>query len=248
MTISPPQPRLDSGPEETVLLDWRRRRNRRRLLLRLGIPLLVLLLVAAGIWMVGFSSVLDVRSVSTTGVNALDRQQVRQAAAVPYGAPLARVDLTAVQHRVAALRQVESVTVGRRWPHTVQIDVVERTAVYAVPQTPTGFLLVDRFGVGYRTVADAPKSLPRAAIPPSQPQLLRPLATVAGALPPSLRRRIDLIQADSLDAVVLRLHDGRTVLWGSADRSALKSRVLIALLKVHGTHYDVSAPGNPAVR
>ncbi len=248
MTISPPQSRLDSGPEETVLLDWRRRRNRRRLLLRLGIPLLVLLLAAAGIWVVGFSAVLDVRSVRTTGLTALDRGQVLRAAAVPDGAPLARVDLTAVHDRVAALRPVDSVTVERHWPHTVQIDVVERTAVYAVPQTPTGFLLVDRYGVAYRTVSDAPPALPRAAIDPSQTQLLQPLATVAGALPPSLRSKVDRIEADSLDAIVLRLHNGRTVVWGSADRSALKSRVLTALLKVHGSHYDVSAPGNPAVR
>jgi cell division protein FtsQ len=143
---------------------------------------------------------------------------------------------------------VESVTVERQWPHTVRIAVVERTAVYAVPKSPSGFLLVDRYGIGYRTVPVAPSALPRAAVDPGQRQLLKPLSTVAGALSPALRAKVDRIEADSRDAIVLRLRNGRTVFWGSADQSELKSRVISALLKVHGTHYDVSAPGNPAVR
>lgn len=248
MTISPPQPRLDHEAEQTVLLDWRRRRNRRRLLLRLGIPLLVLVLIATGIYLAGFSSLLALRTVRITGLDALDRQQVRQAAAAPYGAPLARVDVDAIRTRVAALRPVESVRVERHWPHTLQIAVVERTAVYAVPQTPSGYLLVDRYGIAYRSVASAPAKLPRAAIDPAQTALLQPLATVAGALSPDLRRRVDRIQADSRDAIVLQLHNGRTVFWGSAEQSELKAKVITALLKVHGTHYDVSAPGSPAVR
>jgi hypothetical protein len=38
------------------------------------------------------------------------------------------------------------------------------------------------------------------------------------------------------------------VLWGSADGSADKAKVLTVLLKHHATFYDVSSPGQPVLR
>ena len=50
----------------------------------------------------------------------------------------------------------------------------------------------------------------------------------------------------SLDAIDLRLRDGRTVVWGSAAESADKAEVLDALLKrPHAQRYNVSVPGQP---
>jgi cell division protein FtsQ len=48
--------------------------------------------------------------------------------------------------------------------------------------------------------------------------------------------------------VTLTLRDGRTVLWGGADESAAKARVLTALLGRSGTVYDVSTPSVVTVR
>ena len=44
------------------------------------------------------------------------------------------------------------------------------------------------------------------------------------------------------------LRDGRTVLWGSADESALKAEVLVALLDGPGRTFDVSVPGQPTFK
>jgi len=46
----------------------------------------------------------------------------------------------------------------------------------------------------------------------------------------------------------LHLRDGRTVLWGSAERSADKAQVLPALLARAGTTFDVSNPDVVSVR
>ena len=41
------------------------------------------------------------------------------------------------------------------------------------------------------------------------------------------------------------LRDGRQVVWGSAEDSAAKAEVLVALLKEPAKRYDVSVPGQP---
>ena len=48
--------------------------------------------------------------------------------------------------------------------------------------------------------------------------------------------------------VRLLLSDGTTVVWGTADRSARKAEVLLALLGHPARGYDVSAPDRPALR
>lgn len=246
MAISPPGLRSNSEAEETVLLDWRRRRNGRRLAVRVLIPLLILVVIAAAIYLVGFSSVLAIKTVRISGESNLTSNQIARTAAVPVGAPMARTDIDAIRQRVAGLRQIEWATVSRKWPNTIAIIVKERTAVFAVDEG-TSALLVDRFGVGFRTAASA-GALPKAVVPADNQQVLKSVGIVVGALPASLQRKVDRIEATTEDSITLQLADGDTVLWGSDEQSALKSQVLVPLLRQKGSHYDVSAPGSPAVR
>jgi len=246
MAISPPGLRSSTDAEETVLLDWRRRRNKRRIAFRIVIPLLILALIAAAIYLVGFSPVLAIKTVRISGESNLTSSQIAQTAAVPIGAPMARTDIAAIQQRVAGLRQVESATVSRKWPNTVAITVKERTAVFAVDEGSSA-LLVDRFGVGFRTAPSA-GSLPKAVVPADNQQVLKSVGIVVGALPAALQKKVDRIEATTEDSITLRMANGDTVLWGSDEQSALKAQVLVPLLKLKGTHYDVSAPGSPAVR
>lgn len=250
MTITREDLRIRHDDDDTRT---ERRSRRRRLLLVITVPLLILILIVAGIWVVGFSSWLAVSHVQVKGMAAkkattsVTESAVVRRAAVPVGAPLARLDIDAVQQRVAGMRELESAQVSRDWPHTVRIDVTVRTPAYAVKQG-NGYLLVDRHGVGYQTIAGPPADLPRAAASSSEPQLLKSLATVVAALPTSLQHKVGTIEAPTRDSIQLKLKNGDVVLWGSEDQSALKAKVVAALLKQHGSHYDVSAPGNPAVR
>lgn len=246
MAISPPELRTNTDAEETVLLDWRRRRNRRRLVVRVLVPLLVLALIAGGIYLVGFSPVLAIKTVRISGEKYLTSEQIARTAAVPYGAPMARTDIQAIQRRVAGIKQVESASVHRNWPNTVTITVRERSAVYAVDQG-SSYLLVDRYGIGFRSAPSA-GSLPRAAVPADNQRVLKSVGIVVGALPTSLQHKVDRVEATTRDSITLRMADGDEVFWGSEEQSQLKAQVLVPLLKQKGTHYDVSAPGNPAVR
>jgi cell division protein FtsQ len=220
----------------------RRHRWRALLVLVLGLALL-----AGGGWVVGMSSLLAARVVRVTGVQTLTTAEVREAAQVPLGTPLARQDLDGIAHRVSRLALVSSVTVSRHWPRTISVQVTERTPVLAVRQ-PEGFVLVDTGGVRFRTVPAVPAGVVLANVDLTNVSLLKQVGLVASALPDKLKRRVSQLQALSPDGIELVLHDGDVVRWGDADDSSLKSQVLTALLKQPARTYDVSAPHSPALR
>lgn len=221
-------------------------RPRRRVWTMVLVGLLALLL-AGGLWVVGFSSVLATTTVVVSGVDVLSKAEVREAARVPLGRPLARQDLDRVARGVAELRPVRSVSVDRRWPHTIVIRVVERTPTIAVRQ-PDGLLLLDRFGVGYQTVTKVPDGVVRAEIDPSYSALAVDVAEVVTALPAKLKADVEVIEARSPPAIVLVLDSGVRVVWGTAAESELKATITRALLERKPKQIDVSAPHNPAVR
>ncbi|MET9020228.1 cell division protein FtsQ/DivIB [Actinopolymorpha sp. NPDC004070] len=223
----------------------------------LFILIAVLLVVGGGVWAVAFSSLLDARSVAVSGLtpaSGLTATQVRSAAAVPLRRPLARIDVAAVRTRIVAqLPPVRSAEVSRSWPHEVTVRIVERTAV-AVWQDGSAYHLVDAEGVPFRAVPDAAGAYPlvrlTAARPsPARVEELRVVgAQVAAALPRNLVRRVDAIEVKTPDAVTLRMTHGVTVVWGNAEQSKLKARVLAELLPRKAKVYDVSVPSFPTTR
>ncbi len=208
--------------------------------------LVVAVLVTAG-WLVAFSSVLATREVTVTGNRILSSEDVRAAAQIPLGRPLARQDTDAIEARVAALRPVRSVQVTRSWPRTLVVTVHERAPVLAVAE-PNGFVLVDAVGSAYLSVPTVPTGVVQAAVDPSNVPLLTDVGVTARALSPELAKKVRIIEASSSDGITLRLRDGDRVIWGSADDSALKAQVVGALLDRAASTYDVSAPHSPSLR
>lgn len=207
----------------------------------IGVGLTLVLVVGLG-WLVGFSSVLGVHSVLVSGNRELSRAEVESAAAVRPGSPLSRLDTSAIRARVAKLPEVRTVTVHTSYPSTVLIQVTERVAV-GYRATPTGAGLVDADNVQFRIQSKPPAGLPQLATAPlGQADQAAAMATVAGALPTELARRVSLISAASTESVTLRLFDGRVVFWGGTDRGADKARLMTALLRQPGHYYDISDP------
>lgn len=210
-----------------------------------------LVLLAGGVagtaaWLVLFSSVLGVRQITVTGNAALPAEEIRRAAGVPLGEPLARVDLDRVRARVAALRRVESARVERVWPGTLHVRVVERTPV-AVAWIGPRAALVDRYGVVVEERSSAPLRLPRLRVDRlgvDDPATRAALAVLTG-LPPRLAERVEEVRAVSARSIVLRLADGRSVVWGGPERGDVKARIVLTLLARsagRAEDYDVSSP------
>jgi cell division protein FtsQ len=215
---------------------------------RVVVAVLVVALVVGGAWLVFFSSVLAVKQVQVEGARSLDPQAVQRAAHAPYGQPLATVDLAAVTARVENLAAVKSVDVSRSWPDGLRIAIVERQAV-AVVQRGSTLRGLDEDGVIFRRYPSRPHGLPVVRTGPHpRTDALAEAARVAGSLPADVARRVDYVEVRTVDAISLRLRNGKTVLWGSADGSAAKARVLPVLLERHASFYDVSVPGDPLIR
>lgn len=213
-----------------------------------ALSIAIVVLLALAVWLLFFSSVLAARTVTVVGLDRLSATKVEAAAEVPTGRPLARVDLEAVVARVENIPTVQSATASRSWPHTVEITVVERTPV-AVVDRGRGLQDVDRYGVLFGHPRRA-RALPLIkASPGVGTSALADAGAVAGSLPPGLARKVQYLQEESADDIVLSLRDGRTVVWGSASDSAEKAEVASRLLRQKAVRVvDVSVPGRPATR
>lgn len=224
----------------------RRQWARRWLTLRYVVVLLVLAgLVVAGVWAVFFSSWLAVRGVDVEGAAQLSPSEVRAAAAVPAGDPLASVDLDQVRSRVEAMAGVRSADVTREWPGTVRVRIQERVAV-AVVEIGGRTRGMDATGVVFRDYVSAPADLPRVRTSTStRSDALQEAAEVISSLPSDLAPRVDHVEVETVDQISLVLRDGRTIAWGSSDDSVTKAKVLAVLLQQPAKKYDVSVPGQP---
>ena len=135
---------------------WRGRLARWRAVL--VVVVLVGVTIGAG-WLVFWSDVLDVDEVAVTGTSVVSPDDVEEVAAVPTGAPLARIDLDGVASRVERLPAVASATVTRSWPGTVTVEVTERQPV-AVVEDDGSYQGLDATGTLFRSYGSPPADLP----------------------------------------------------------------------------------------
>jgi cell division protein FtsQ len=187
-------------------------------------------------------------------MTTMSEASIRDQADVPLGVQLARLDTVAIETRVARMERIDQVDVRRRWPNTVLVSVRERV--------PVGWVLsndvvryVDRNGIDFRTVSRAPDDLLEIRIDTVDPlvrqQALEAVTGVITYLRDDARdlfAQIRYVEAETQDSVELRLTEGRTVVWGSAERNEDKAAVLRPLLKVGAERYDVSAPELPTTK
>ena len=193
MSVIESATRFGAPPDQGV----RRRRRLRRLLLLV----VVVAVLAVAAWIVGWSSLLAVQEVRVLGTRTVAPDQVRAAAGVSLGTPLARVSSADVASRVDAIGPVESVEVRHGWPHVLVLVVTERVPVAAVP-VPGGFELVDRTGLAYAPVSAAPDGLPELT---ATGDALTAAVTVITDLPTPLRTRLRSVSAGSAADVRLVL-------------------------------------------
>jgi cell division protein FtsQ len=212
-------------------------------------------LAAAGLiggvaWALLGSSFLVVRTVRTIG-SQVPRSTVLDAAGVKLGTPLARIDTGAIARRVERITQVQSARVTLSWPNSVVIWTKRRAAVFTV-RVAQGYALVDSYGVVLRKSAARPAGL-IALLPASGQaawpglQLRRePAVLAAGAivrdLPAWLRGRVTAVRADGPADVILILHRGVRVRWGSQGHGPAKAKEMAILLRTNASYYDVSDP------
>jgi cell division protein FtsQ len=195
-----------------------------------------------------FTPVMSARSLVVVGTGAVSREEVVDVAQVRIGTPLLQIDTDAVADRVAGIRRVASARVQREYPSDLRITIVEREPV-VVKDFPDGPHLFDRDGVDFATAPPPPALAyidtenPGPADPPTRAAL-----EVMTALRPEVVAQVSRVAAPSVASITLTLIDGRTVVWGTTERTAEKAEKPAALLTQPGRVYDVSSPDLPTVK
>ena len=201
-----------------------------------------------------FTPLLAIEKIRITGLSKISSKQVMKAVEEQLGTPLPLVSEQSVADELSRFTLIESFSLVSELPHTLHIAISERQPICIVDIKGVSYLY-DPAGVrlGEATYKD---TYPRVAIvgEPKSSDSFAEAIDVLLALPAELLPRIAQINAKSKDDVTLQLrgYAGQKIIWGDAAQSALKSKVLAALVAnqkvTDRVTYDVSSPTAPIVR
>lgn len=201
-----------------------------------------------------FSPLMALQEVVVTGTSRVDAKAIIADLQSQIGKPLPLVDTRSVEQALAKQPLVKSYSTQSIPPHRLVVNIVERSPIGYL-ETPQGFSLVDPAGVSIEVTEKRVSSVPVIDVKGASAtsQGFPAAVSVLRALPSSLQGSVDRIIATTTDDVSLVLKKSNVrVVWGSADESSLKSRVLASLMKSYppsrGTVYDVSSPASVVVR
>jgi cell division septal protein FtsQ len=219
------------------------------------ISIAVILIFGAGSYLLGWSSLLSVRSVEIVGAPTKESQMaIARSLNVATGDKLARVDPRSLSNRLRSFDWIENSEVSRNWINgRVSISIATRTpiALYNEPGKPQ--VALDASGNIFATPADIEEGLPRV----SAKSVAGGLAAIEvfTSLPESFSKDIDRMSAARSDNFLIygqfQGQDLR-IIWGDGEDTDLKVQVIEALLQRDENKnlrlIDVSAPHAPIVK
>lgn len=205
----------------------------------------------------------DVDRVDVRGLHRVSYDEAQRAADIRPGDFMGTLDAGSVQDALDELPWVRSAQVRRRWPGTVEIDIVERTPAALALTAPDSWVLVDRDGRVLSSALTAPPALPRLTGVSAAPAPGGYLATDADAL-------LDVLDAadgqpgfvvtslwrdgrGDMRARIRRQPDGAVFETALGDDSAIGAKTaaiaaVVAGLEPSGAVLDVSVAHLPIVR
>lgn len=206
------------------------------------------LIVAAVLaWLVVLSPIVRIKHIRVDGITGALEQQIRANAGVVRGKPLLLTRLGPVETAVKKDRRVADAHIVRQFPDTLVVRVTPRVPVIALANSQGQVDLIDIEAVRYQTVSTAPSGVPvvrsaeGAAVTDTA---LRVALDVVQAMPEGLRQRMADLRVSKADAVSFSI-SGVSVVWGDAQRSELKAKLVSILLQENPKTIDVSAPDTP---
>lgn len=222
------------------------RRKRLNVLIVLGAIVLLAVTVAIGT----LTPIMAVRDIQVVGANRVAVADIERALGQLEGTPLALVSEGEVHGALQAFPLVQRFALERIPPHTLVVRIEERDPVIAVASGKS-LELLDPAGVLVGRADERPAGVALAGDELRDPTsaAFRAAAKVVRDSPAELREQIVGVTASSAHDVQLTLASGSQVLWGDADRTQFKARVLSSMLVAldgrSPSLIDVSAPDAP---
>jgi len=196
-----------------------------------------------------YSPLMALREVRIEGAQRIPADEVRAAFDDELGTPLPLVTSEDVLESLGGFTLIETYSTETIPPGTLVVRIVERTPV-GVIEASRGLELVDAAGVVIERPEARPEGMPLIQVDGGvTSEGFRAAASVVRSLPADVRTQLELVAAATADDVRFTLVGGATVVWGSADESALKGTVLASLMRAtppgEVSRFDVSAPLSP---
>jgi cell division septal protein FtsQ len=221
----------------------------------LTVSLIAAVLLATGSYVLGWSSLLAVRSIELIGAPTEEAKQVLiKSLDVSVGEKMARVDPRSLSRRLAANNWVESSKISRDWlSGKVEIQISPRVPVALFTEPGKPQVALDAYGKTFLTPAKYPEGLPKVTATSVDSGLAA--IKVFTELPIEFSSGIDrLSAARPTNLLIYGTFSGRNlrVIWGDGDETDLKIKVINALLEEPMNKnikmIDVTAPHAPIVK
>jgi cell division protein FtsQ len=216
------------------------------------IVLAIALVVTAGyrFWLRD-SPLVAVEKVEVTGLTTKDAPHVRAAlASAAHTMTTLHVQREVLEQAIAAYPVVKSLELSPDFPHSLAIHVVEyRPAALAggLPVAGDGTILR-----GIPVEGSLPKIEVRGSLHGNRLTDATALhaARIAGTAPLPLRSRLETVEMQGQDGLVVQMRDGPELIFGDATRAHAKwiaaTRVLADPEAEGASYIDVRLPGRPA--
>jgi len=199
----------------------------------------VALIIAVVVWTV---PILKVRHFQVEGTYQLDAAQVEEAAGVPEGENLLRVDAGKAASGVAGLDWVDSVTVSRDFPSTLTINVEEHKAVAFVKRDNKPFLIDDK-GEEFTSAEPLAGAVEVTGSVDSGSRQTQDAVRAIAALSDDVRNQVGTLDVADEYSLIFTTKDGRRVFWGASDSNDDdKARAFATVLKMEGREWNISNP------
>jgi cell division protein FtsQ len=234
----------------------KRDEGRRRL--RLLVAGASVLAVVAVVYAVVRSPLLDVDTIRVRGASNTPPAEVARAGGLDRHPQLVDLDHAKVAARIETLPWVQRATVVRRWPGTVEVTLLERTPLAAVPGDGGGWAMVDATGRVLEVDGEAPAGMPTITAPVAAPPPGSRVSTstrgallVLESMPGSLTTRITGIEVDDQGELKLRFEGAPPVRFGpptSVRPKLVAVATLLSRTNLKGaTGVDVRVPTAPVL-
>jgi len=220
-----------------------------------GLIFILVLIFGAGSYLLGWTSVFSVRSVSISGAPTLESEvAVSRALQITKGDKLARLDPRALSNRMKTFDWIENSKVSRNWiSGKISISIKTRTpiALYSEPGKPQ--VALDASGKTFATPSDVASGLPRVSASSVEGGLAA--IKLFTELPKSFSEKIERMSAVRVDNfLIYGEFSGQQlrIIWGDGADTDLKVEVINSLIAREENKnlrmIDVSAPHAPIVK
>lgn len=220
-----------------------------------GAILALVILFGGGSFLLGWSPVFTVRSVTISGAPTQESElAVARALEISKGDKLARLDPRALSNRLRSFDWIENSKVSRNWiSGKISISIQTRTpiALYSEPGKPQ--VALDASGKTFAMPSDIAQDLPKVSATSVEGGLAA--IKLFTELPKSFSEKIDRMSAARIDNfLIYGEFSGQNlrIIWGDGADTDLKVEVISALLQRDENKnlrmIDVSAPHAPIVK